>query len=441
MTDAADRPRTREYMERARALLPGGVNSPVRAYAAVGGDPVVIAEGAGARVRDIDGRAYIDYVCSWGPLILGHAAPEVVCAVQEQAARGLSYGAPSEPELALADRVHARLPWIERVRFVTSGTEATMSALRVARAVTGRDGVLKFAGCYHGHVDALLVQAGSGVATLGLHGQPGVPDAYAALTHVCAYNDVEGSRSAIRARASALAAVIVEPVAANMGVVPPCDGFLEMLREETSRAGIVLIFDEVITGFRLARGGAVEWSGVTPDMVTLGKIIGGGLPVGAYAGGAEFMDRVAPVGDVYQAGTLAGSPAAMAAGCATLDALTPNAYTQLDGQAALLAAGLADAAREAGATVTIARVASLLTVFFTAGPVTDYASAARSDTAAYAHFFHAMRERGVLLPPSQFEAWFVSTAHTTDDIRETVEAARAAFASHASREEQCSIPS
>jgi glutamate-1-semialdehyde 2,1-aminomutase len=432
-------------MERARALMPGGVSSPVRAYVAVGGDPVVIAEGAGSRVRDIDGRDYVDYVCSWGPLINGHAAPEVVCAVQEQAVRGLSFGAPNEAETALAEEIIARMPWIERIRFVTSGTEATMSALRVARAATGRDGVLKFAGCYHGHVDALLVHAGSGVATLGLHGLPGVPHAYAALTRVCAYNDIDGARAEIRAHADTIAAVIVEPIAANMGVIPPRDGFLAMLREETARAGIVLIFDEVITGFRVARGGAVEWSGITPDMVTLGKIIGGGLPVGAYGGRADLMDRVAPAGDVYQAGTLAGNPVALAAGRATVEALTPLAYAQLEERSAALKSGLEDAAHAAGTPVTVVRVASLLTVFFTSGPVTDFASAARADTVAYARFFHAIRERGVLLPPSQFEAWFVSTAHTQEDIDFTLAAAREAFraaaAPHPSTEEQCSIPS
>ncbi len=421
---------TARYLDRARAVLPGGVNSPVRAYAAVGGDPVVHASAQGARVRDLEGAEYVDYVCSWGPNILGHAAPAVVRAVQMAAAEGLSFGAPSSREPDLAERVRERLPHVEMLRLVCSGTEATMSALRLARAATGRTHVLKFAGCYHGHVDPLLVSAGSGVATLGLGAAalPGVLPGEAECTLVATYNDIEGARAVIRGAAAQLAAVIVEPVAANMGVVSPAPGFLEMLREECTAAGALLIFDEVITGFRVARGGATELTGVTPDLVTLGKIIGGGLPVGCYGGRADLMKRIAPLGDVYQAGTLAGNPVAMAAGIATLDALTPEAYAQLEESAAALADGLRDAAREAGVPVTVTRVASLLTVFFHAGPVTDYASAAHSDTQRFARFFHATRRRGVLLPPSQFEAWFVSTAHTRADLDLTVAAAREAFA-------------
>ena len=421
---------TARYLERARAILPGGVNSPVRAYNAVGGDPVVHASAQGARVRDLEGTEYIDYVGSWGPNILGHAAPVVVRAVQAAAAEGLSFGAPSTREPDLAERVRERMPHVEMLRFVCSGTEATMSALRLARAVTNRTHVLKFAGCYHGHVDALLVSAGSGVATLGLGAAalPGVLPGEAACTLVAAYNDVEGARAIIRGAAAALAAVIVEPVAANMGVVAPAPGFLEMLRTETRAAGALLIFDEVITGFRVARGGATEMTGVTPDLVTLGKIIGGGLPVGCYGGRADLMQRIAPLGDVYQAGTLAGNPVAMAAGMATLDALVAETYAALERCAAQLADGLRAAAAAAGVPVAVNRVASLLTVFFHAGPVTDYANAATSDTRQFARFFHAMRRRGVLLPPSQYEAWFVSTAHGAAEIDWTLAAARESFA-------------
>jgi glutamate-1-semialdehyde 2,1-aminomutase len=419
-----------DYLTRMRALVPGGVNSPVRAYAAVGGDPVVIAEGHGSRVHAADGAEYLDYVCSWGPLILGHAPPAVVRAVQEAAVRGLSFGAPTPSELDLAERVVARMPCVEMLRCVVSGTEATMSALRLARAATGRAEVLKFAGCYHGHVDALLVSAGSGVATLWIgdaRAMSGVPDAYAALTRVARYNDVDGAREVIRRHASDLACVIVEPVAANMGVVPPRPGFLEMLREETQAAGALLIFDEVITGFRLGPGGASALYGVPPDLVTLGKILGGGLPIGAYGGRADLMRRVAPLGDVYQAGTLAGNPVAMSAGCATLDALTPAVYGALEERARALEAGLRDVAKRAGAVIALQRVGSLLTVFFTSGPVTDYDTAARSDTRVFARFFHAMRRRGVLLPPSQFEAWCVSCAHSPADVEETVRASYDAF--------------
>jgi glutamate-1-semialdehyde 2,1-aminomutase len=414
---------------RAQRVIPGGVNSPVRAFKAVGGSPPFIVWGEGSRVRDADGRVYIDYLGSWGPLILGHAFPDVVQAVRDAALSGTSYGAPCPAEVELAERVVRSMPSIEKVRFVSSGTEAAMSALRLARGFTGRNKILKFEGCYHGHADSLLVAAGSGVATLGIPGSPGVPAGTVADTLTAPYNDVRAVEQVVAAHGSDLAAVIVEPVAGNMGCVLPAAGYLESLREITRRTGALLVFDEVITGFRLGLGGAQAQYRVTPDLTCLGKIIGGGLPVGAYGGRAEIMARVAPEGPVYQAGTLSGNPLAMAAGCAALDALqAPGVYERLAALTTRLTDGLAAAAKAAGVEVTINRVASMFTVFFGRGPVTDYASAKAADTARFARFFHGMLRRGVYLPPAQFEAAFVSLAHTELDVHTTVRAAREALA-------------
>jgi len=417
-----------ELFARAQRLIPGGVNSPVRAFKAVGGTPLFVRKAEGSRIWDADGKAYIDYVGSWGPMILGHAHPPVVEAVQKAAARGTSYGAPCAGEVELAARVTRLVPSIEKVRFVSSGTEAAMSALRLARGFTGRRKILKFAGCYHGHADALLVDAGSGVATLGIPGCPGVPEGTVADTLVAPFNDVEAIETVAGSHGADMAAVIIEPVAGNMGCVAPREGYLEAVREITRRIGAVLIFDEVMTGFRLAMGGAQELYGITPDLTCLGKIMGGGLPVAAYGGRAEIMDKVAPIGPVYQAGTLSGNPLAMAAGCAALDALRGGAtYERLDALSVRLQVGLARSAQAAGVMLTVNRVGSMFTPFFCRGPVTDYASAKTSDTLAFARFFHAMLKRGVYLPPAQFEAAFVSLAHTERDIDETVRAAAEAF--------------
>ena len=413
-----------ELFARALQLIPGGVNSPVRAFQAVGGTPLFLRKAEGARVWDADGNSYIDYVGSWGPMILGHAYPPVVEAIRQAAERGTSFGAPCAAEVELAQRVVRLVPSIEKVRFVSSGTEATMSALRVARGFTGRRKILKFEGCYHGHSDGLLVAAGSGVATLGIPGSPGVPEGTVADTLLAPYNDVEALGRIADAHGKDLAAVIVEPVAGNMGLVTPREGYLEALRDTTRRVGAVLIFDEVMTGFRLAPGGAQQVYGIRPDMTCLGKIVGGGLPVAAYGGRAEIMDWVAPVGPVYQAGTLSGNPLAMAAGCAALDGLQQHgAYERLDALTVRLQVGLARAAQAADVMLTVNRAGSMITPFFCRGPVTDYASAKKSDTERFGRFFHGMLRRGVYLPPAQFEAAFVSLAHTERDIDDTVAAA------------------
>jgi glutamate-1-semialdehyde 2,1-aminomutase len=420
-------PRSAAILSESDACFPGGVNSPVRAFHAVGGSPVVVRAGLGARVVDADDRRFLDYVGSWGAAILGHADPDVVEALREAAGRGTGFGMPTPYELDLARLIRAAMPSLERMRFVSSGTEATMSALRAARGYLGRDLIVKFAGCYHGHADALLAQAGSGLATFGLPGSAGVPRAAVAQTLVAPYNDPEAVRALVAAHPGQIAAVIVEPVAANMGVVRPEAGFLEGLREMTAADGALLIFDEVITGFRLGPGGAQARFGITPDLTCLGKVIGGGLPVGAYGGRRDVMERVAPLGAVYQAGTLSGNPLTMAAGQATLRRLTAAVYAELEARTARLADGLIAAARRAGARVSVVREASMLTVFFLAAPPRDYAEAGAADTARFARFFRAMLDRGVLLPPSQFEAWFVSTAHTDEDLAETLAAAGEAF--------------
>jgi glutamate-1-semialdehyde 2,1-aminomutase len=408
--------------------MPGGVNSPVRAFRAVGTLPHFIARAKGAKLYDADGNVFLDYVMSWGPLILGHAPAPVVKAIARAAARGTSYGAPTALEIQLAQMINEAVPSMERLRLVSSGTEAVMSAIRLARAYTGRDAILKFEGCYHGHADSLLVKAGSGAMTFGIPDSPGVPADLARHTMTVPYNDIGAVERLLEAHRGNLACVIVEPVAGNMGVVPPSAKFLSRLRDLTSHYRIVLIFDEVITGFRVAYGGAQSRFGVTPDLTCLGKIIGGGLPVGAYGGRADIMKLIAPEGPVYQAGTLSGNPLAVTAGIETLKLLKkPGVYRQLEERGRLLGDGLNRAAREAGIAATLNRVGSMLTMFFAPGPVTDYASAKKSDTQAYAKFFRAMLGQGVYLAPSQFEAAFLSAAHTPADIAKTVKAARAAF--------------
>ena len=425
-----ERPRSEQIFRRATEILVGGVNSPVRAFRAVGGDPIIVDRAAGARMWDADGNEYIDYVCSWGALILGHAHPKVVEAIAAQARRGTSYGMPTELEVELATRIRAAVPSCEKIRFVSSGTEATMSAVRLARAATGRDLIIKFEGCYHGHSDSFLSEAGSGLATLGIAACPGVPQALAALTLNAPYNDATAVEKLFDQHRDQIAAVIVEPIAANMGVVPPMPGFLKSLRDLTSRHGALLIFDEVITGFRVCYGGAQTAFGIIPDLTTLGKIIGGGLPVAAYGGRRDLMDRVAPLGPVYQAGTLSGNPLAMSAGIATLELLAvPGFYESLDARAKRLDDGITAALRKADAPATAARVGSLLTLFFTGEPVRDYAGAKRCDTRSFATLFRAMLDRGVFLAPSQFEALFVSSAHSNADIDRTIEAFREALTS------------
>jgi glutamate-1-semialdehyde 2,1-aminomutase len=420
--------RSDDLYSQAINLIPGGVNSPVRAFRGVGGTPRFIKSARGAMITDVDGRTYIDYVGSWGPMILGHADEEVVTALQEVAAGGTSFGAPTELEVELAQEVVNAVPSIEMVRMVSSGTEATMSAIRLARGVTGRTKLVKFEGCYHGHADSLLVKAGSGVATLGLPDSPGVPAALAENTITLPFNN-PGALEEVFAEHSDIAAVIIEPVVGNMGCVPPHPGYLETVRRLTSSNGALLIFDEVMTGFRVARGGAQERYGIAPDITTLGKIIGGGLPVGAYGGSRELMYHIAPAGPIYQAGTLSGNPLSMTAGLITLRRLRDKSvYDRLEAASKKLCDGLAAAAQEAGVVTTTNRVGSMWTGFFTGQPVVDWDSANRSDRQRYGAFFHALLEEGVYLAPSQFEAAFVSLAHTDEIINQTLHAARKAFA-------------
>jgi glutamate-1-semialdehyde 2,1-aminomutase len=423
--------RSRAIFQEAQRYLPGGVNSPVRSFRGVGGDPVIVASAAGSRIRDADGNEYIDYCGSWGPLILGHAPREVVEAVQAAASKGLTDGAATEAEVELAKLVCEHVPSIEMVRFVSSGTEATMSAIRVARGFTGRSKILKFEGCYHGHADGLLVQAGSGVATLALPDSAGVPDSYAAETLVAPYNDIDAVGALFQRWGDGIAAVIVEPVAANMGVVSPAAGFLEMLRTYCSDNGALLIFDEVITGFRVGLSGYQAYSGVIPDLTCLGKVVGGGMPVGAYGGRREVMHQVAPLGPVYQAGTLSGNPLAMAAGIATLRQLAqPGFYEALEAKAVRLADGMDAAIARYEVPARVSRVGSMMTLFFSEAPVTDYASARKADAERYARFFHALLDAGVYFPPSQFEALFVSAAHSNEDIDATIAAVDSAMATN-----------
>ncbi len=412
---------------RARAILPGGVDSPVRAFKSVGAGPLFIRRAAGARIEDVDGNTFIDYVMSWGPLIHGHAPRGLIKALGGAARSGTSFGAPSPLEVVLGERVRELMPSIERVRFVSSGTEATMSAVRVARAATRRDRIVKFEGCYHGHADAFLVKAGSGALTLGTPTSPGVPAAASADTLVADYNDLASVRRVFDTHRGEIAALIVEPIAGNMGLVPPADGFLRALREICTAEGTVLIFDEVISGFRASSGGAQALVGVRPDLTCLGKIIGGGLPVGAYGGRADLMDLVSPAGPVYQAGTLSGNPLAMTAGLWCLDNLSPKLYASLAAHGRRLAAGFADAARDAGVPLQVNAFGSLMTPFFTDRPVRNYTAAVSSNTEHYANFFRGMITRGVYPPPSQFEAWFLSAAHTARDIDQTIRAAKAAM--------------
>jgi glutamate-1-semialdehyde 2,1-aminomutase len=422
--------RSKRLFKEAQRYLPGGVDSPVRAFKAVGGTPLFIKRGRGSRIYDEDGNEFIDYVGSWGPLILGHAHPRLVKAIKKAVEHGSSFGAPTELETTLAKLICEAMPSIEMVRFVNSGTEATMSAIRLARAFTGRNKVVKFAGCYHGHSDGLLAKAGSGMATLSIPSSPGVPAAVTADTLIAPYNNVEAVEQPFKDFASDIAAVIVEPIAGNMGVVLPQPGFLERLRSLTRQHRALLIFDEVITGFRVAYGGAQQLYKIIPDLTCLGKIIGGGLPVGAYGGRRDIMEMVAPSGLVYQAGTLAGNPLAMTAGIETISILKEsNAYQELEKKSSFLDKGIIKAANKAGIHIQLPRIGSMFTVFFDKDPVTDYETAARADTALYAKFFHRMLSQGVYFPPSQFEAAFVSVAHTHKDIQSTIDATEKAFAS------------
>ena len=420
--------RSARLFEEAKRFIPGGVNSPVRAFKAVGGTPPFIERAKGSRVWDVDGNEYIDFVASWGPMILGHAHPQVIEAVKEAAERGTSYGAPTALEVEMARMICSALPSVEMVRMVNSGTEAVMSAIRLARAFTGRDKVVKFAGCYHGHADGLLVRAGSGATTLGVPDSPGVPEGYASLTLIAPYNDLEALRALMKEHRGEVACVVVEPVAGNMGVVPPEEGFLEGLRRACDEEGCLLIFDEVITGFRIGWSGAQGLYGVRPDLTCLGKIIGGGFPVGAFGGRREVMERLAPVGDVYQAGTLSGNPLAMAAGLKTLQILKENdPYGRLEEMSSYLCEEASKIARSLGLDLFFSRVGSMFTFFFTRGPVRDYESARRSDTAAYSRYFWTLLREGIYVAPSQFEAAFLSTAHTEEDLERTLSALEKAF--------------
>ena len=419
--------RSEKLFTAASRILPGGVDSPVRAFKSVGATPLFIERARGSRIVDADGHSYVDYVMSWGPLIHGHAPAGLLKALSAAAARGTSFGAPTELETRLAQRVAMLMPSMERVRFVSSGTEAAMSAIRVARAATARDRILKFEGCYHGHADPFLVQAGSGALTLGVPTSPGVPAAAAADTLLARYNDLASVEAVLDRHADRVAAIIVEPIAGNIGVVPPREGFLAGLREICTRRRMVLIFDEVISGFRASAGGAQRLFGVRPDLTCLGKIIGGGLPVGAYGGRADLMALVSPSGPVYQAGTLSGNPLAMTAGLWSLGELSPALYRQLARLGSRLAGGLAAAARAAGVPLQVNAFGSLVTPFFTSAPVRDYQSALRADTKAYAAFFQGMLKCGIYPPPSQFEAWFLSAAHTDADVARTIRAARDAM--------------
>ncbi|WP_062104546.1 glutamate-1-semialdehyde 2,1-aminomutase [Bacillus niameyensis] len=419
--------KSKQAFEKAVQLMPGGVNSPVRAFKSVDMDPIFMAKGKGSKIQDIDGNEYIDYVLSWGPLILGHANERVVEAIKEATESGTSFGAPTLMENKLAELVIDRVPSIEIVRMVSSGTEATMSALRLARGYTGRNKILKFEGCYHGHGDSLLIKAGSGVATLGLPDSPGVPEGIAKNTITVPYNDLDGVRYAFERFGEDIAGVIVEPVAGNMGVVPPRNGFLEGLREITTEYGALLIFDEVMTGFRVGYNCAQGYFGVTPDLTCLGKVIGGGLPVGAYGGKAEIMERIAPSGPIYQAGTLSGNPLAMTAGYETLSQLTPETYDEFIRKADLLEVGLEEAAKKYNIPHTINRAGSMIGIFFTNEDVYNYDKARTSDLKLFGSYYKEMANRGVFLPPSQFEGLFLSTAHTEEDIERTIQAATETF--------------
>jgi glutamate-1-semialdehyde 2,1-aminomutase len=422
--------RSIKLFEEAQQLIPGGVNSPVRAFRSVGGQPRFIGRAKGAKLYDLDGNAYIDYVLSWGPMILGHASPPVIDAIKKAAARGTSYGAPTELEVQLARDIRAAVPSMEKIRLVSSGTEAVMSAIRVARGFTKRDGILKFEGCYHGHSDYLLAKAGSGMMTLGIPDSLGVPADFAKHTFTAPYNDIRSVQQIMREQGKQIACIIVEPIAGNMGVVPPAPDFLPALRQLTLDHDSLLIFDEVISGFRVHYGGAQALYRITPDLTVLGKIIGGGLPVGAYGGRKEIMDLIAPAGPVYQAGTLSGNPLAVTAGLATLKELrAKNVYKTLEQRSAALAEGIGREAKRAGIPLVQHRVGSMMTSFFASEPVVDWNSAKRSDTQRYGHFFHQMLEQGVYLAPSQFEAAFLSTAHTPTEIEKTIKAAHAAFKS------------
>jgi glutamate-1-semialdehyde 2,1-aminomutase len=419
--------RSADLMARARELFPGGVNSPVRAFRGVGGEPVVAARGEGARIWDVDGKEYIDFVLSWGPLVLGHASPIVLDALERTMANGTSFGMPTELEVQLGELIRARMPHVEMMRFVSSGTEATMSAVRLARAFTGRDAILKFEGCYHGHADSFLVHAGSGVATLGLPDSPGVPAELASLTLTAPFNDLEAATDLVRRSKQGIAAIIVEPVVGNAGFIPPDRGFLEGLRTLADSAGALLIFDEVMTGFRIAPGGARERFGVTADLTTLGKVIGGGLPVALYGGRREIMERIAPSGPVYQAGTLSGNPLAMAAGLATLSTLTPALHSRIEKRTAALVEGLQKIGADLGVPLTAGSAGSMWGFFFSEKPVRNFSDAKSSDVSLFRRFFHAALERGVYLAPSPFEACFMSAAHGDDEVASALQKMRDAL--------------